>query len=317
MAFSASDAAIEGFRIVRREPKAMLGWALVQLVFAIAMSLITLPFMRPLTALQALPTGAARPTPAQALALLEPMLRFIAVIIPLELVLFSVLSAAVYRVVLRPQEQGLARLRLGGDELRMGILWIELGLFLWAAGIVALVAILVLLGLFSVALKSSPASTVLMVMTAYLVVAALMAWLAVRFSLAGPLTFATRKVQLFAAWRLTQGRFWPLFGCYLLTLIFLFIILMAQLCLEGLFAAVVAGGSVSGAANFLMHPFTGSTTGLMRPDYSSVAAYLTPVRVAALLGNGVLGGVYWSVAFAPAAVAYREFTGLRPEGQAA
>lgn len=298
MTFSASEAAMEGFRIARREPRTVLVWSLLQLILAVASTVVMLPYMRPLMALQSLRTpGAAPPTPAEAMVTLEPMFGMIAVMIPIELVFLSVMSAAVYRAVLRPEDKGLARLRLGGDELRMGILWIELGLFVWAAGVLALLAMVVLGGLLVAATKGSPADLLGLVAGAYVVVAAGMAWLLVRFSMAAPLTFATRHVQLFSAWRLTKGRSWSLFGCYLLTFIFLVMIGITQL-----FA-----GSIAALA---MH----DVGGFMHPDYRSLQAYFTPVRLVALLVSALLGGLYWAVALAPAAVAYQALagTGERP-----
>ena len=296
MAFSASEAAVEGFRIARREPRTILGWSLFQLVFAIAMTAATLPFMRPLAALQSLQTPGARPTTAQLSAVLEPVLGFLGAVIPLELVLFSVLGAAVFRAVLRPHEKGLARLKLGGDELRMAILWIELGFLLWVVGAVVMVSVAIVASVIVTVLKAPIGEGLVTAAVCYLAVLAVMVWLSVRLSLAAPLTFATRKVQLFAAWKLTRGRFWPLFGCYLLSFIFMAIVMFAMLSVVALVALALSGGSMPLAAKSLGDP-----------DYASFAAYLTPVRIIQLLLNALAGGLYWGVAFAPAAVAYREF----------
>jgi hypothetical protein len=300
MAFSASDAAVEGFRIARREPIAIVGWSVVQLIFGVVMILVTMPFLRSMAAMQTV--GAAdRANPAALMAALEPSLAFTGAIIPLELVLFAVLSAAVYRVVLRPEDKGLARLKFGGDELRLGILWIEMGLFFAGVGVLAFIPIVIVFAVLAAAMKASPSDIVLLVMTIYVVLLGVFVWLGVRFSLAGPMTFARREVLLFPAWKLTKGRFWPLFGCYLLTVIFMMIIGLVVLCVEAAGALAISGGDLAKAGASLMHP-----------DYSSLQAYLTPSRVVILLINAVLGGVYWSVAFAPAAVAYKAFVGDTP-----
>lgn len=298
MAFSASEAAVEGFRIARREPKTILAWSGVQLIFAIAVTIATVPFVGPLMALQAQQTPPAKLTAAQLAAVLEPALGFLGAMIPLELALFSVLGAAVYRTVLRPQEKGFFRLKLGGDELRMAILWIELGFLLWAVGAMVMFAVLIVGSLVGVAAKDPIGAGLATAALCYLIVLAVMVWLAVRLSLAAPLTFATRKVQLFAAWKLTRGRFWPLFGCYLLSVIFMAIVMLATLSVIALVALAMSGGSMTDAAKSLGHP-----------DYASFAAYLTPARIVQLLLNALAGGLYWGVAFAPAAVAYREFGG--------
>jgi hypothetical protein len=74
------------------------------------------------------------------------------------------------------------------------------------------------------------------------------------------------------------------------------IVLMAQLSVVAIVTVIMSGGSLTHMADQAM-----------RPDYSSLSAFLTPTRIVGLLLNSVLGGVYWSVALAPAAVAYKQF----------
>jgi hypothetical protein len=52
------------------------------------------------------------------------------------------------------------------------------------------------------------------------VVALLTIWVGVRLSLATPMAFKERHVSLVAAWELTRGRFWPMFGMIVLSVIF-------------------------------------------------------------------------------------------------
>jgi hypothetical protein len=299
MAFSASDAALEGFHLARREPKAILGWSLVQLVFAIAVNAASLPFMRPLMALQAQQASGSL-APAQMMKAAEPLFGMLGALIPIELVVASVLSAAVYRAVLRPEEKGLARLRLGGDELRMGILFIELGFLFWIVACAVMVLFLFVAAAVGAAQKADAVNMLGMLALGYVVVMAVMMWLGVRLSLAGPMTFATRRVHIFSAWRLTRGRGWQLFGCYLLTAIFLMIILTLQLSVAAVLVLAISGGHAMGGA--------------MQPDFSSLQAFFSPARIVELLANAIAGGLYWAVAVAPAAVIYRELGGpLTPE----
>lgn len=297
MAFSASDAAIEGFHLARREPKAILAWSLVQLILGIAVNVVSLPFLRPLMALQA--QQAAGPlSPAQMKSAMEPLLGVLGALIPIELAAISVMSAAVYRAVLRPEDKGLARLRLGGDELRMAILWIELGFLFWIVAFAVMVLFLVGATALGAAMKADATNMVGMVVLAYLVVLVVMAWLSVRFSMAGPMTFATRRVHLFASWKMTQHRAWQLFGCYLLTFVFMMIILLVQLSVAAMVILVISGGSLANASGGMMHP-----------DYSSLQAFFSPARIVELVINSIAGGLYCAVAFAPAAVIYRELGG--------
>ena len=61
-------------------------------------------------------------------------------------------------------------------------------------------------------------------------VVALFAWIAVlifvpiRLSLAGPHTFADHRLRPFASWTMTKGRFWPMFGAYFLATVFALIV---------------------------------------------------------------------------------------------
>jgi hypothetical protein len=104
MAFSASDAAFEGFRVVRRRPLALVFWALAYLVIYAATFALAGPAIVSMGA-QAEAIGAADPASFEAF---EPLLRsymaLVAVVMPVALVLGAVLYAAVARAVLRPTE---------------------------------------------------------------------------------------------------------------------------------------------------------------------------------------------------------------------
>ena len=141
---------------------------------------------------------------------------------------------------------------------------------------------------------------------AYLVMLGAMAWLGVRLSLAGPMTFAQRRLRLFSAWKLTRRRFWPLLGCYLLAFVFVVIIYLVAFSLYGVITFATTGGSIADVA-----------TRLLRPDYTSLQAYLTPAQAAKTVIGGFLSALIYAVGFAPAASAYKAIAGQGPEAQAA
>ncbi len=304
MAFSASEAAFEGFRIIRREPKAAVVWGVFLLVVSVASALLLLPFTRAATAGFGVTPG-ARPSPAVAAAIVGQVGRLYLVLIPVWLIVSSVFSAAIYRAVLRPRETGFGRLRLGGDELRLVGLYLLMGVFFMALGIVVtLVGTMIGIGV-SMALKSSAGGVGIVVGMVYLLMLIIFLWVGVRLSFAAPMTFAESRIRLFPSWRATKGRFWPLFGCYLLAWIFAALVLLVDLAVSGALAFGMNGGSM-----------TRAVTQLMRPDYSSVGAMFTPLYILRLLVGAAFGVVMWTVMAAAPAAAYRAIAATKPEDQA-
>jgi uncharacterized BrkB/YihY/UPF0761 family membrane protein len=55
-----------------------------------------------------------------------------------------------------------------------------------------------------------------------------------RLSLAGPMTFAERRLRVFASWSLSKGVFWRLFGAYTLSFALGAIVLLLMLLIVGL-----------------------------------------------------------------------------------
>jgi len=201
-----------GFGLLRARPAAVMIWGLiygaanVALSFAIRAGLRLQPDPTPGTG-----AGAAPPMGAGLLVSL------------LFLALFLILLTAAMRSVLRPSEPGFAWLRFGMDELRQ----IGLSLFLM---------ILFYVGLFIAAIATALVAGLLIAsfgigLALYLVaglataaLVALIAWLGVRLSLAFPLTLLRGSITISESWRLTRGRFWPLFGGLLLIYILLTIL---------------------------------------------------------------------------------------------
>ena len=306
MAFSASEAAFEGFRILRREPKSAVVWAGFLLATSIGAMLLMLPFLRNMAGGFGLTPGTP-PSPAAALAIMGEMGRLYLVIIPIYLIVTSVFTAAVYRAVLRPEDKGFGRLELGGDELRLFGLFILMGLlFFGLSFLVTFVGTMVAVGVGLALKSSSPSAAAIAVVVAYLATLIVLLWVSVRLSFAAPITFTQRRIRLFDSWKLTKGRFWSLFGCYVLAFVFVVIIALVDLVVIGVLSIGMNGGS-----------FTQAAASMMRPDYSSYASLFTPLYIVRLLVGAVFGLFSWTVMAAAPAAAYRELVAPRPEDRVA
>lgn len=252
------DAAFEGFRIVRDRPQLILAWAAFYLVSLLVMIVILLvPNLGTLAASEH--TGGQRDFD-QLLARFGPA---ILIVFPLAMVMITMLAAAVYRAVLRPEEKAFAYLKFGWDEARLFALSvIVLFFFTLVSGLYGLALVLVgqLLG---------PLGEVVTVVGSFGGLA-LVVWLGVRLSLAGAMTFADRKIRLLAAWRQTRGQFWPLLWTLGLTIAFVIGVMVLAFSVSLILATLLGGFSLLGE--------------LASPDLTDV----TPGFALALLGQLLL-----------------------------
>lgn len=285
--FSATDAALEGFRLTRERPKAVLIWAAVYLLGFVA--ILTLVFGTLGAAFFNVTNRGDPEEAARAMARLAPA---VLLVLPILLLMSAVLVSAIYRAILKPEQSRRGYLRLGGDELRILLLTLVLGI---GFALAALVLILVVGALYEVAAPLGVLAGVGAV--------GLSIWGAVRLSLAAPMTFNNQKLEIAGAWRLTKGRFWPLLGAYVLAIILSILISMLAAVISLALLATFGGGIAALAqAN--------------RPDFSEFGAGLAVgfalyalVQIAAALLQLV-------IQTAPAAAAYRDIAGVGPSDTA-
>lgn len=309
MQFKVTEAAFEGFRLVRREPRTIAIWAVFSLVASVALvaAMIASGFGRFMG-------GAAKGATMTPEALTGFLVGEL-IAIGGAILIASIMGAAVYRAILRPAEAPLTRLRLGGDELRLVLLSVIMGVVF--TGLT--VALVIPVGLLGVAIgvganlgqagaepnAGAMAGIVLVVLLGYLLVIAGLVFFAVRLSLAGVMTFAERRLRVFESWRLTKGRFWRLLGCYGLTVVLMLPIYMVMMTLYFAITFAFSGGDVGRAMSEIA-----------QPEMTSLAAYLSPARIVYLVLAGAMGGVLNAVMYAPAAAVYRQIADTRPENQA-
>lgn len=230
--FSASEAALEGFRLTRERPGTVLAWSGLYFVGIVVIALVMMASLDPhfIDLAKKGPQALLARDPEEIASMLASSLPAFLLIVVLTVVLFSVVMSGIYRLVLRPAEHGFAHLRFGRDELRLT----AVNLLLFAAGMVCLT-----FG-FAVTALADSASPVAGVLVGIAVFAATI-WLGVRLSLATPMSFATHRLAIAPAWRLSNGHFWPLLGMILLAIIF-YLIVWVLVTIIGFAIIAVAGG---------------------------------------------------------------------------
>jgi hypothetical protein len=291
MAFSATECAFEGFRVARRTPLTILIWAAAYVVFTAVMfalvggSFVTL--MAAMTELQ----GVTNPTPQD----FEPLWAAYAGIMwimPLSFVFSAVMYTASLRVVLHPAEKGFGYMRLGMDEVRVLVVTLVLCVLAGIAGGVVFGIAGVLAGLAGVAAGDAGG-----LIAFVLIVAAVVAfiWLAVRFSLALPITVAEKKFAIFDSWNVTKGRVWGLIGMTLIVIVM----------------AIV----VSILASIIILPlmfFTGNISELAAmegADIGQIMSAMGPAIVIYVISNSIISALSLAIFMAPYAAAYRDIRG--------
>ncbi|HEY8617388.1 hypothetical protein [Phenylobacterium sp.] len=272
--FSASDAAVEGFRVLGRSWRVVLGWALFNLLGLIAACVLA-GVLVAIAAFASAANAAGAGAAGGAIAAIVLALAMLALPV--------VIVAALFRMLLRDDPPGLFHLRLGRDELRLGAVWLgTLGILL----IVSATA-------FAVTGLSARAGGPMFGIPAVLVLLALQIWIALRLSLAGPITVAERKIGFAASWRLTRGHAWSLLGMAVLAGCFLAMILI----LAWLLLAIVSG-AVSGWDDLGL---------LLRADAEAMQER-PGFYIAQLVIDFLFAPVLWVISQTPLVAAYRAFT---------
>jgi len=295
MAFSATAAAFEGFRLIRRNPGPVALWAAAYAVITAVSSILTLLWVGDdAAALAAAGTGEA-----DLQGIMGAAGKIYAIAIPVSLITSGLFTAAVYRAVLRPEEKGLGYLRFGADELRLILLFVLLGLIFLLVAFVAVVVIGLVTGFTTVAGGSGGDSAVGAIAAAFMagllglvLGAVVFAYFGVRLSLTGPLTFVEKRIDIGAAWRMTRGHFWPMLGAYLIAWLMVLVIIVVGFSIVATISGMLGGQGLG-------------LDSLTNPDLT-LQNFLTPATIVTTIISSVMTAVQYAVIVGPTAYVYRE-----------
>lgn len=293
--FSATDAAFEGFRVTWEKPRTLLIWTGFFLAVNLLMplALFGLGLNGRLAELEAATANPSQdPTAAfESFAALAPLY---AILIPVGLVVQAMIAAAVFRLVLDPEDSRRHPVQFGREEARLiGLALIYTLLFL--AAVVGVVVV----GAAAAALAGIAGAGPLVGFALGLFLMGLLLYVSVRMSLGPVITFSEGRLAVFDSWRLTEGLFWPMFAAYFLAILAIMIFYLLAMVLVAALGAILSGGDLEAVGR------------IMTPDMTSLAGFFTPGQVLMIVIGAFINAVYNAVMSAPSAVIYREIRARR------
>lgn len=291
--FSITEAALTGFRVVRGHPKAVLGWAALQFVLTGGTLLALVALAGP--AVNQLATHGLPTDDAALAALMQQLVRSEPATLVLSLMIGSVLAAAMNRAVMNPQDDALAYLRLGRDELAQLGLKVILTL-LWMAANLALGAVAG--GFATLASTLGPVATNLAVFLVTLGAIGGLVYVSLRLSLASAATFANGRVDLRTSWTITRGHLSSILGAYCLALVLAALVFTLGIAIATLLTQALVS---------LIEP-----GGVWKPDFSSAVALIRPLPLTMVALISAAFGLATPLLSTPLAFIYQQMA--RPDG---
>jgi hypothetical protein len=286
----------EGFALIRRSPATVLIWGLAQVgLAAVVFAVLSPVYIAMFDAFRAGATGAG-PEAFQSMNPAVMQTQGLSYIVDLfEVAVASVMYCAAYRAVLHPDQSQFGYLRVGMSELYVGALLIG-GYMAFFIGLLVIALVVgIIVGIFAV--MHLVAVAILLAVAAGIGVVAAAFYLALRFSLIGPMIVDDGKFHFEDAWALTRGHVLQLL---MVGLVLVLIVIAAEIVLGIVFVALGVGGLAALAGGL------GNLPTFFQQPASAVFVRLSPLLVvAALIWIPVAGGMN-AILLTPWARVYRE-----------
>lgn len=293
---SVGAAAGEGFGLIRRNPGAVALWAVISIGYLLIRAGLYVPFYGALFAQigHNIQSGGSAAPDIRALAPQLQQMQAVGLLLSLgSLFISAVVSCAIYRAVLHPDQSRLGYMRVGAAELFLFMFTIAM---VFAFVIIFVIAALIVGLIAGVAAIGSPAAGVTLGAVGALLISAIFIYVGLRLLLLGPLMVDTGQFQLDQAWALTKGHAG---GLFLIAVLLIVLFLVAEVALFGtgvaLFAAETAGFS--------------QVKALFQQSPGAVVAQLAPIIVLEVVGWLVMAACAGPILLAPWARAYRDLRG--------
>lgn len=303
--FSITESAFSGLRMLGRRPLAALVWSAIYVgTFAAVVFLFGGAIVNFISAIA---QHGGKPDPTMIIGMIGSIGGFYVLVG--SIVLNGVISCAVYRAELYPDDSRFFYMRFGAAEGWLMLVSFVRGLLMFLVQMVFLIPITIV----SVAVAAAGAATsghgadgaamgasMLVGGVLRLVMYGVLIWLYLRFSLAGPMTFADRQFRLFESWTLTKGQGWRLFVVGLLIAVVAF----------ALYLVLSIVGFAGGFAIWGGFPHPASAAAFFAQPPNQIMRFLAPFLEWALVLIFVGGVVMLPVSLAPWAHILRR---LKPE----
>jgi hypothetical protein len=293
MASIAVGAAVgEGFLLIRRQPAAVAIWALILIAFLAARAAVYLPLYGVMISavMENVRSGSTAPPNVAALLPQIQQLQALGLLLGLgQLVVSAILSCAVFRSVLHPEESRLGYLRFGAAELFLSVFYLALIIVMVIGAVFLAIPLAIIAALLG---QASAASAAAFGAIAIVLAIAGVVWLALRLSMVGPMLVEEGQIRLGEAWSLTRGHAGALF---LIGLILVLLFIAAELVVGG--AAIAAFAAATGG----LSPST-----FLHVSPPAALTRLTPALCVLGVGLLLLFAVVTPVFNAPWARAYKD-----------